>query len=254
MYLRFQNPSPCECFSIPLSLWGVFQNPSPCEGFFKTPLLVRGFSKPLCLWGIFQNPSPCEGFFKTPLPVRGFSKPLSLWGVFQNPSPCEGFFKNPLSVKSFSKVLSLWRVFQSPSPYDGLFCLGRKHSSLLGFQKYPPSQFKNKWTGMLQESLFQCVFEPKLFCENFETYIHTRLGAQKYIHVCTLSRLPEVIPLTIQKKLNRNAPGEPFPVCFWTLNILWKFRDIHTHLRALNIHTYIHTYIRTYILTSRSSH
>ena len=137
-----------------------FQNPSPCEGFFKTPLPVRGFSKPLSLWGVFQNPSPCEGFFKTPLPVRGFSKPLSLWGVFQNPSPCEGFFKNPLSVKSFSKVLSLWRVFQSPSPYDGLFCLGRKHSSLLGFQKYPPSQFKNKWTGMLQESLFQCVFEP----------------------------------------------------------------------------------------------
>ena len=43
----------------------------------------------------------------------------------------------------------------------------------LGFQKYPPSQFKKKWTGMLQESLFQCVFEPYTFCENFETYIHT---------------------------------------------------------------------------------
>ena len=170
MYLRFQNPSPCEGFfktplpvrgfSKPLSLWGVFQNPSPCEGFFKTPLPVRGFSKPLCLWGVFQNPSACEGF----------SKPLCLWGVFQNLSPCEGFSKTPLPVRGFSKVLSLWRgfskvlslwrVFQNPSPCEGFFCLGRKHSSLLGFQKYPPSQFKNKWTGMLQESLFQCVFEP----------------------------------------------------------------------------------------------
>ena len=101
------------------------------------------------------------------------AKHVCMYLRFQNPSPCEGFFKNPLSVKSFSKVLSLWRVFQSPSPYDGRFCLGRKHSSLLGFQKYPPSQFKNKWTGMLQESLFQCVFEPKTFCENLETYIHS---------------------------------------------------------------------------------
>ena len=33
---------------------------------------------------------------------------------------------------------------------------------------------------MLQESLFQCVFEPEHFCESFETYIHT------YIHVWEL--------------------------------------------------------------------
>ena len=30
----------------------------------------------------------------------------------------------------------------------------------LGFQKYPPSQLEKKWTGLLQKSFFQCVFEP----------------------------------------------------------------------------------------------
>ena len=62
MYLRFQNPSPCEGFSKPLSLWGVFQNPSPCEGFFNILLPARSFSRLVSLWAFFQTPLPEKGF------------------------------------------------------------------------------------------------------------------------------------------------------------------------------------------------
>ena len=90
-----------------------------------------------------------------------------------------------------------------------------------------------------------------------QTYIHTCLGLSDvhtymlrvglelkhtYMHVWSLARLPEVPLLTIQKKMNRNAPGEPFPVCFWTLTFLWKFWDIHTYIHVWEVkHTYIHT-------------
>ena len=53
--------------------------------------------------------------------------------------------------------------------------------------------------------------------EGSQTYIHTYIHVWElkhtYIHVCTPARLPKIPLLTNQKKMNRNAPGESFPVC-----------------------------------------
>ena len=141
----------------------------------------------------------------------------SLYSVFLNP-------------KLFVKILrhTYLHVWELKHTYIHTYAF----APYLGFQKYLPHNSKKKWTGMLQESLYNVFLNPKLFVIILRhTYLHVWELEHTYIHLCTLSRLPEVPSLTIQKKNEQECSRRAFTVCFWTLNFSCE-----------NFETYIHTY------------